>query len=464
MDGGKAIQIVILDSSGMVVNSGPLSSLKVEILILRGEFASDDQEDWTEEDFITSVVREREGKRPLLIGDTIISLRNGVGSVADLNITDNSCWMPSRKFRLGARVLHDSRTVERIREAKTEAFPVKDHRGESYRKHYPPILKDEVWRLENIMKGGIFHQRLADKGINTVEEFLRHLVVYPEGLRNVLLMSNKQWDSTAAHARTCNVNNDIFLSIAVGTDQQVVLLFNSIYEVMGILSDGQLQSIHDLDIGQQEIVDNIKKEVYRNWRSITEPQKRGMLDAAPRAEEANHSFQNQSFQTTTVGPYQDQLDEKASVSSTSSSVDMEILATRPVYDPLQQCNFMYERGSNEESVEHEDNLDGPQCSPFSASQPCHNLVPEGLLIPSHDRPLISDWGQENWHFHGRHVDSWRHLSTDFAPCMSKSYKAALGWLKLRAVLIWVVIVKRDAAVKRRVAAKKWERVFKFLQC
>ncbi|CAN6468558.1 unnamed protein product [Victoria cruziana] len=462
MDVGKSVQIFILDSSGMVVTSGPLSSIKVEILILRGDFASDDQEDWTEEDFITSVVREREGKRPLLVGDTIISLRNGVGSVADLNITDNSCWMPSRKFRLGARVLPDSRIAERIREAKTEAFPVKDHRGESYRKHYPPTLKDEVWRLENIMKGGIFHQRLTDKGITTVEEFLRYLVVYPEGLKNVLQMSNKQWDSTVSHARTCNANNDISFSIAVGPEQQVVLLFNSIYEVTGIISDGQLLSIHDLDIGRKASVDEIKKDVYRNWRSIMEPQKMGMLDNAARSNEPDQGFQNQGLQMTPVIPYQDQLDEKTSISSTSSSVDM--VATKAVDGPLQQFNFMYEKGSCEESTDREDNLDGLHCSGSPPSQQCPSTVGEGLLFHSHDWPLISDWGQDNWHLHGRQPDSWRHLSTDFVPCMSKSYKAALGWLKLRAVLIWVVIVKRDAAVKRKVAAKKWERVFKFLEC
>lgn len=45
-----------------------------------------------------------------------------------------------------------------------------------YKKHYPPALKDEVWRLEKIGKDGSFHKRLNKSGILTVEDFLRLVV------------------------------------------------------------------------------------------------------------------------------------------------------------------------------------------------------------------------------------------------------------------------------------------------
>jgi len=50
-------------------------------------------------------VREREGKRPLLTGDTTVQLKDGVGVVGDITFTDNSSWIRSRKFRLGVRPL-----------------------------------------------------------------------------------------------------------------------------------------------------------------------------------------------------------------------------------------------------------------------------------------------------------------------------------------------------------------------
>jgi hypothetical protein len=56
-----------------------------------------------------------------------------------------------------------------------------------YKKHYPPALKDEVWRLEKIGKDGSFHKRLNKSGILTVEEFLRLVVRDPQKLRTVSL-------------------------------------------------------------------------------------------------------------------------------------------------------------------------------------------------------------------------------------------------------------------------------------
>lgn len=56
-----------------------------------------------------------------------------------------------------------------------------------YKKHYPPALNDEVWRLEKIGKDGSFHKRLSKSGIFTVEDFLRHVVRDPQKLRTVCL-------------------------------------------------------------------------------------------------------------------------------------------------------------------------------------------------------------------------------------------------------------------------------------
>jgi len=59
------------------------------------------------------------------------------------------------------------------------------HSTAAYKKHYPPALTDEVWRLERIGKDGAFHTRLSAEGINTVHDFLKLWAVDPIQLRGV---------------------------------------------------------------------------------------------------------------------------------------------------------------------------------------------------------------------------------------------------------------------------------------
>lgn len=54
-----------------------------------------------------------------------------------------------------------------------------------YKKHHPPMLNDEVWRLEKIGKDGAFHKKLASENINTVQDLLKLSIVDPQKLRTV---------------------------------------------------------------------------------------------------------------------------------------------------------------------------------------------------------------------------------------------------------------------------------------
>ncbi|KAF8376825.1 hypothetical protein HHK36_031491 [Tetracentron sinense] len=244
----RPVQIVIRSAnSNNIITSGPLSSFKIEILVLDGDFGTDEKEDWTDKEFDVSVIREREGRRPLVTGDLIITLRDGVGYLGNITFTDNSSWIRSRKFRLGARAVQNTCSEERIREARSGAFIVKDHRGELYRKHHPPSFSDEIWRLERIGKDGVFHSRLAANGINTVQDFLRLLVTAPSVLRNILGsgMSNKTWKTIIQHARACVLDDKLYMYYSAM--QSVGLLFNSIYKVIGVTFDGQnYQSLDNL--------------------------------------------------------------------------------------------------------------------------------------------------------------------------------------------------------------------------
>lgn len=58
-----------------------------------------------------------------------------------------------------------------------------------YKKHYPPALNDEVWRLEKIGKDGSFHKRLNKNGIFSVEDFLRMVVRDSQKLRSVSVVT-----------------------------------------------------------------------------------------------------------------------------------------------------------------------------------------------------------------------------------------------------------------------------------
>ncbi|BBH06501.1 Calmodulin-binding protein [Prunus dulcis] len=283
---GAPLQIILIDAStNNIVRSSPLSSIKIELLVLNGEFGSDDQEDWTEREFNNYVVREREGKRPLVTGEINITLREGVGSLGDVVFTDNSSWIRCRKFRLAARVVAKAPSEVRIREARSEPFVVKDHRGECtnnfslyendkenvdavYRKHHPPSLSDEIWRLEKIAKEGAFHKRLSRFGIDTVKDFLQSYVKDPSGLRNIFEgISNRTWDTIIEHAKACEIDDHKFYAYH-RTEQDVSLLFNSIYKVVGAMVNGQYCSLDELTPLQTNLVENLKQHAYRNVRDI----------------------------------------------------------------------------------------------------------------------------------------------------------------------------------------------------
>ncbi|XP_078438109.1 calmodulin-binding protein 60 B-like [Wolffia australiana] len=212
------ISLALVDAAtGRIASAGPESSMKVEIVVLEGDF--DTKEDnWSYEEFMGNIVKEREGKRPLLAGDVFLGLTEGTVALGELSFTDNSSWTRNRKFRLGARVEGGHINGIRIREATSEPFMVKDHRGELYKKHYPPSLIDEVWRLEKIGKDGAFHRRLNKENINTVKDFLTMLDSNALRLRHILGtgMSTKMWEMMVEHARTCVFGPDVYTS---GLDQ-----------------------------------------------------------------------------------------------------------------------------------------------------------------------------------------------------------------------------------------------------
>ncbi|KAG6750405.1 hypothetical protein POTOM_044897 [Populus tomentosa] len=139
-----------------------------------------------------------------------------------------------------------------------------------YKKHHPPHLHDEIWRLERIAKDGAFHKRLASEGVGSVQEFLQLYMTDPTMLRTVLGcgISNRIWDTIIEHATTCVLDESKFYSY-FDAGQSIGLLFDSIYKVVGVTFDGQnYESLHNLSPPQKALVENIKRQAYKNLNNF----------------------------------------------------------------------------------------------------------------------------------------------------------------------------------------------------
>ncbi|CAL9231704.1 unnamed protein product [Arabidopsis halleri] len=258
-EGGSPLMIELVDATTNTrVSSGTFSSSRVELVPLNANFT---EESWTVDGFKRNILKQREGKRPLLTGDLTLMLKNGVGVIAgDIAFSDNSSWTRSRKFRLGAKLTGDGAV-----EARSEAFGCLDQRGESYRKHYPPYPNDDVWRLDKIAKDGVLANRLAEHEIYTVKEFRRLYTVNPNELHNIIGVgiSKKIWNIIVSHAMDCVLDETECYTYDANTPG-VTLLFNSVYELIKVSFNGD--DIQDLD---QPILNQLKFEAYQNLNRIT---------------------------------------------------------------------------------------------------------------------------------------------------------------------------------------------------
>ncbi|KAJ8619450.1 hypothetical protein MRB53_027979 [Persea americana] len=240
------------------VVTGPLSSIRVEMVVLSGDFA---QEDWTEVEFKDNVVGAREGKGPLLKGNAITALTGGVGTFDDIKLTDNSSWTRSASFRLGAKVVHGNGIQDRIREARSEAFVVREKPRQSSWNHDYPSLADDIWRLKNIRINGAYHARLHEQGIGTT-----------------ISMKNKKWEETLRDAQKCTIIDNKYY-MYFGSERKFGLLFNSIYEVVGSTFDGcqSFQILDHLPTSKKNQVEILKKQACANQNEILEYNERPLF-------------------------------------------------------------------------------------------------------------------------------------------------------------------------------------------
>ncbi|XP_028226500.1 calmodulin-binding protein 60 E-like isoform X2 [Glycine soja] len=205
--GNTPLEVVLFDiESKSIVAEGSLSSIKIEICVLDGEFCSiNGREDWSEDEFNAKIVRQRDNKGRLLKGDTIITLENGVGYITNLEFTDNSSWRRTRCFSLGAKLLQSNlKDAINIREGRTKPFIAKDFRGEKNQKRDTPSLNDETWRLKHISKN--VYRRLLKHGIKTVGDLLKENETNPSSLQEISKKKQEEiikLAKKAKYAKTC---------------------------------------------------------------------------------------------------------------------------------------------------------------------------------------------------------------------------------------------------------------------
>lgn len=271
-EAGNPLEVILVDADTGSPAALPQAALRVEVVPVFGDFPPDGREDWSADEFQRNVVKEREGKRPLLTGDVSLTMRDGRATVGELQFTDNSSWVRCRKFRIAVRAVPS--TVcdgARIQEAMTEAFMVRDHRGELYRKHYPPVLADDVWRLEKIGKEGAFHRKLRRNNVGTVQEFVRMLMVKPDELRAILGdgMTDRMWEATTNHAKTCASDDKVFAH----TTPHGTIYVDSIFNIVRVDLVGGVQwplQVQQLNRGQTMMVQQLLLDAYEHRQSLQE--------------------------------------------------------------------------------------------------------------------------------------------------------------------------------------------------
>ncbi|KAJ7977883.1 Calmodulin binding protein-like [Quillaja saponaria] len=474
----SAIEVALFDArSHSIVKDGPLSSIKIEICVLNGDFGSHDKEDWSKKEFNASVVRERDGKRPLLTGDVYITLQEGVGCISNTFFTDNSKWIRSGKFRLGARVVQQIPSEGYIREARSESFTVKDHRGELYKKHFPPSLNDEIWRLTKISKDGKFHKRLSSCGIHRVKDLLQLYAINPSLLQEKFGgISKKCWEAIVEHATACVVDNQN-LYIYYTTEPPIGLLFNSIYKVVAVTFDCKNYcSLDTLSSSQKNLVEKVKQQAYKNVNdliSVDEQPTFSLLRPLASLQSDQLAFPQQGLQQFVFPSSQQEQEETWSfnhpLASTSHAqgalpCNQEVsVADNGGPMPVASTQMPQNNYPNGDFLSGFYN-DTNYLSPSGLQMPV--MPGAGDYLPQNDKftvqtpncfPAAAATCEGGNDFYMPSVDGTEFDMLSAFPSysihhISRTGNPKAGWCKIRAAIKWSISVRRD------VAAKKWAKL------
>ncbi|KAG8098808.1 hypothetical protein GUJ93_ZPchr0013g35056 [Zizania palustris] len=416
-EGPLTITIALVDTvTREVVASGDESLMKVEIVVLEGDFEGGEGDDWTAQEFNNNIIRARE---------------------------DNSSWTRSRKFRLGAKTEDGSYNGVRVREAKSESFVVKDHRGELYKKHHPPVLDDEVWRLKKIGKEGAFHKRLNREKIVTVKDFLTLLHLDAPRLQKILGsgMSTKMWEVTVEHSKTCILSDKVHLYYPDSLSKTAVV-FNVVGEVRGLIYE-KFVPADDLTEREKAEARAAVKQAYENWKNVFSYDNETLLanpsqlfnDKPPSLLE--NEYNQLPIQVTTDGFGLSQ----------SSIPSADIFSIDPL-NALDPCHL--------ETVESNENQYQPELPPLGQPQVSQTMDKFSNSLVYEDCTSHLSFSEDYY----RCADPSVSFDTQDLGAALKGFIATIskprtyrGWRILSYVLGWIFYTKKIVALKRKKPGK-----------
>uniref|UniRef100_A0A0E0J589 Protein kinase domain-containing protein n=1 Tax=Oryza nivara TaxID=4536 RepID=A0A0E0J589_ORYNI len=266
---GTAIKIAIVRDN-QIITSGPLSSARIEILALHGNFYDVVPDNWTESEFDHRIVSSSQG--PALGGVCQVKLKNGEASPSDVFFNIPSSKTESGRLIVAAKVHTSDNGGLRIKEAvMMNPVVVQVYRNKLNRSSDRPKLKDEVHRLKGISGKGCRTKWLKDNQINTVEEFVKALNKDEEKIRNEcfkLKKDNKLWKDTIKHAKECDLEGNCKLKLYRAEEQHVVLFFNCVHDLVGAKFRDHYVAKDNFSSDQQDAVNRLKKQAYDELDSI----------------------------------------------------------------------------------------------------------------------------------------------------------------------------------------------------
>ncbi|KAL8130515.1 hypothetical protein V2J09_019670 [Rumex salicifolius] len=220
------VKVLLLDENNHVVNDGPLSSLKVEICVACGNSNAEESE--------ARLVVARQEIGSLLVGNCIKAMENGVCSFNDLKFIDNSSWMPSKMFRLVAKVAYSAQLSSSI--------------------------------------GIKYNEKLEAARIFTVKDFLQKYYSDESSLKRVLGVKNGVWETIVQHATKCVPNGEYFQYNSEDQEQDGVgLLFNCFYKLIAVSFDHQnYQSFENLTEYDKWRAEQVRRRAFEHENKLVQ--------------------------------------------------------------------------------------------------------------------------------------------------------------------------------------------------
>ncbi|XP_042012573.1 calmodulin-binding protein 60 A-like isoform X1 [Salvia splendens] len=248
----ECLKLALLDLNGHTVTHGPGSSAKVEILLLEDNCDSNEH-NMTLEKFERSIIQTGDKKRPHFSRKSVhIFLKEGVADLKGIKLGHDKDWIKMCSCRLGARIGQNLEGTM-VHEAWTAPFEIRDKRHIQYEKDPYPYLTSEVWRLTGIGRTGKRRDRLREKYIETVQDFLFWHHVNPEELQNTILdVGDGIWKTIVSHAQDCKIDCAKMFCHKSSSEPQRCVIYDCVGKLKGEMIESQFVGIDNLSADKKD--------------------------------------------------------------------------------------------------------------------------------------------------------------------------------------------------------------------